>query len=144
MLAAALSNLAAISVSGVTSYALDHTPDSLVSAQLPALVILPELSGEMPGLQPNGFSAGVGQVTAQIAHVLLVAPVVSGMGSKTLLPDLVSLIDAYVAALAGDPTLGGALALVLMFTIRAGVVRYSGVEYHGAVFTHTWVMNLGG
>jgi hypothetical protein len=86
----------------------------------------------------------VGQVTAQIAHVLLVAPVVSGMGSKTLLPDLVTLIDAYVAALAGDPTLGGALALALTFTIRAGVVRYGGVEYHGAVFTHTWVMNLTG
>ena len=144
MLTEAIDNLASVSVSGVTSYALDETPDSLTAAQLPALVILPELSGEMPGLQPSGFSAGVGQITAQIAHVLLVAAVTQGMGSKTLLPDLVDRIDAYLEALAGDPTLGGALAVALHCTIRAGVVRYGGVDYHGAVFTHTWVMNLGG
>ena len=88
MLMTALDNIAAVVVSGITSYALDETPDSLTTAQLPALVILPELSGEMPGLLPSGFSAGMGQVTAQIAHVLLVAPVAHGIGSKTLLPDL--------------------------------------------------------
>jgi hypothetical protein len=142
MLTTALDNLAAVSVSGITSYALDETPDSLTTAQLPALVILPELSGEMPGLQPSGFSAGVGQITAQIAHVLLVAPVAHGLGSKTLLPDLVNRMDAYLAALAGDPTLDGALAVALHCTIRAGVVRFGGVDYHGAVFMHTWVMNL--
>ena len=75
VLRTALDNLAAVSVTGMTSYALEDTPDALTRAQLPALVILPELGGESPGLEANTFSAGDGQLTIEVAHVLLLEPV---------------------------------------------------------------------
>jgi hypothetical protein len=142
VLAAALTNLAAVNVSGVTSYALGETPDALNRAQLPALVILPELGGDSPGLEPSLFSAGDGRLTIRITHVLLIAPVVGGLGQRGILPTLAALIDTYAAAMAGDPTLNGALPMALRFQVRAGVVRYAGIDYHGAAFTHTWTLHL--
>jgi hypothetical protein len=142
VLAAALDNLAAVTVSGVTSYPPDQTPDTLARSQLPALVILPELGGESPGLEPNQFSAGDGRLTIEIAHVLLIAPVPAGLGLRGMLPALADAIDTYTAALAADPTLDGALPVALRCRVRAGVVRFGGVDYHGAVFTHTWTLNV--
>jgi hypothetical protein len=142
VLATALDNLAAVTVSGVTSYPPDQTPDALARSQLPALVILPELGSESPGLEPNQFSAGDGRLTVEIAHVLLIAPVPAGLGLRGMLPTLADAIDAYAAALAADPTLGGALPEALRFRVRAGVVRFGGVDYHGAVFTHTWTLHV--
>jgi len=138
----ALDKLAAVSVSGVTSYALASTPDALGRAQLPALVIVPELSGEAPGLAPHSFNAGDGQLTAQVAHVLLLTPVAGGLGARSAFPALADAIDAYVEALSADATLDGALPVPLRFHLRAGVVRYGGIDYHGAVFTHTWTLFL--
>jgi hypothetical protein len=142
VLASALDNLAAVAVSGVTSYAPDETPDALARSQLPALVILPELAPEAPGLEPNSFSAGDGRLTVEIAHVLLLAPVTAGLGLRGSLPALAAAIDAYAEALAADPTLNGALPVALRFRVRAGVVRYAGLDYHGAVFTHTWTLHV--
>lgn len=136
--AEALDYLAAIPVSGVTSYAPGATPDDVTGAQLPALLILPELGGDSPGLEVSSFSAGDGQVTVQVTHVLLVAPVAQGMGMRSALPALAAAIDAYLAALAADPLLGGVLPVALRCRVRAGVVGYAGREYHGAVFTHLW------
>ena len=142
VLRTALDNLAAVSVTGVTSYALDDTPDALTRAQLPALVILPELGGESPGLEASGFSAGDGQLTIEVAHVLMLEPVTGGLGFRGALPPVADAIDTYTAALAGDPTLDGALPVALRFRVRAGVVSYAGMEYHGAVFTHTWRLHV--
>jgi hypothetical protein len=142
VLATALDNLAAISVAGVTSYALEDTPDVLTRAQLPALVILPELGGESPGLEPSSFSAGDGRLAIQVAHVLLLEPVSAGLGMRGALPELADAIDAYAVALADDPTLGGALPVALRFRVRAGVVTYAGTDYHGAIFTHTWQLHV--
>jgi hypothetical protein len=142
VLATALDNLAAVVVSGVTSYAPDETPDALARSQLPALVILPELGGESPGLEPNSFSAGDGLLTVEIAHVLMLAPVPAGLGLRSALPALADAIDASAEAMASDPTLGGALRVALRFRVRAGVVRYGGVDYHGAVFTHVWTLHV--
>lgn len=139
-LATALENLAAVSVSGVTSYALDETPGALARAQCPALLILPELGGDWPGLEPNRFVAGAGDLVVRIAHVLLVAPVIEGACGA--LPALVDLIDAYVEAIAADPLLGEALAVPLRVAVRAGVVHYAGVDYHGATFLHTWTLRV--
>ncbi|HVO70084.1 MAG TPA: hypothetical protein VMT24_08565 [Aggregatilineaceae bacterium] len=143
VLATALANLAAVVVSGVTSYTLDETPDGLTRAQLPALVILPELGGDWPGLEPNTFSAGDGRLTVQVAHVLLLAPVTEGLGLRSALPALAEAIDAYAGAMAADPTLDGALPVALRCRVRAGMVRFSGVDYHGATFLHTWTLQVG-
>jgi hypothetical protein len=142
ILSTALTNLAAVPVGGVTSYALDSTPDALIPAQLPALVILPEWSGTWPGLEPSGFIAGDGQLSVQIAHVLLIAPVAGGLGLRGTLPPLIAAIDTYVEAMAADPTLDDALMIPLRLHVRPGVVRYAGVDYHGATFFHTWQLRL--
>jgi hypothetical protein len=86
---------------------------------------------------------GSGRLTVQVAHALLLAPLTGGAGLGAVLASLVATADAYVAALAADPTLGGALAVPLRLRLRAGVVRYGGVDYHGAVFTHTWTLRVG-
>jgi hypothetical protein len=142
VLATALDKLAAVSISGVTSYALDETPGALSGAQLPALVILPELGGEGPGLEPNAFSAGDGRLTVHIAHVLLLEPVAGGLGMAGALPALADAIDTYIDALAADPTLDGSLPVALTCRVAAGVVRYAGVDYHGATFRHTWTLHV--
>lgn len=141
-IAGALGRLAAVAVAGVTSFALAETPNTLARAQLPALLILPELVGEAPGLEPNLFSAGDGRLTLRVAHVLFAAPVLAGHGLRTGLPVLVGHIDTYMMALAADPTLGGALAAGLRCTVRAGVVRFGGVDYHAATFVHTWLLDV--
>lgn len=138
----ALERLSAIAVPGVTSYALGETPDALVGAQLPALVIAPEWSGDWPGLAPSGFTAGFGRLAARVAHVLLVAPVAGGAGSHAALPALAAAIDAYIAALAADPTLGGALVRPAQVRVTVGVAPYGGVDYHAATFLHEWALRL--
>jgi hypothetical protein len=138
----ALAHLGALAVPGVTTYPLEATPAQLGGAQLPALVILPELASGAPGLEPNRFSAGDGRVTAHMIHALLLAPVAGGWGSRGSYPALAALVDAYLAALAADPTLGGALVVPLHAHVRWAVQRYGGVDYFGAVFEHTWMLQV--
>ncbi|NLX08336.1 MAG: hypothetical protein GXY36_01625 [Chloroflexi bacterium] len=142
VLTTALANLAAVPVSGVTSYAPGAAPETLSSAQLPALIILPELGGPAPGLEPNGFSAGEGVVNVRVAHVLFVGPVAGGLGLRGAIPALAAAADAYLGALAADPTLGGALPIALRCTVQAGVRAYGGVDYHAMTFVHTWTLHL--
>ncbi len=142
-LSTALAKLAALTVSGATSFALDETPGALARVQLPALIVVPELGGESPGLEPSGFSAGDGRLVVGVAHVLLLAAVTGGAGPRGALPALAAAIDAYIAALAADPTLDGALAVPLRCAVRAGVVSFGGADYHGVVFTHTWTLHVG-
>ncbi len=140
--AQALSNLAELAVPGVTSYALADAPARLGGAQLPALLILPELSGDAPGLEPNRFSPGDGRITVQVVHALLLAPVASGLGARGSYPALAPLVDAYLSALAADSTLGGALAVPLRAHLRWGVLRYGDLDYFGASFAHTWILQV--
>jgi hypothetical protein len=74
--------------------------------------------------------------------VLLLAPVTEGLGMRGALPALAAAIDAYAEALAADPTLDGALPVALRFRVRAGVVRFGGVDYHGATFLHAWTLQV--
>ena len=138
----ALERLGSIGVPGVSSYALNETPESLGGAQLPALVIAPEWGGDWPGLAPSGFAAGYGRLAARVAHVLLVAPVAGGAGSHAALPELAAVIDAYIVALAADPTLGGSLVRPAQVHVRAGVAPYGGIDYHAATFLHEWTLRL--
>jgi len=142
-LSTALERLEAVSVSGVSSIPLAETPGALARVALPALIVVPELSGESPGLEPNPFAPGTGYLVVQVAHVLLLAPLTGGAGTGAALSALATALDAYLAALAADPTLGGVLMAPLRVRVRAGVVRYGGVDYHGAVFTHIWTLQVG-
>ncbi|HMM29909.1 MAG TPA: hypothetical protein PKD46_16630 [Aggregatilineaceae bacterium] len=141
-LAVALERLGALVVEGVTSYAPDETPDALGGAQLPALVIAPEWGGGWPGLEPSALAAGFGRLEARVAQVLLLAPVAAGDGSRGMLPALAAAIDAYMSALAADPTLGGALIQPARVRVAVGVAPYGGIDYHAATFAHEWVLRV--
>lgn len=141
-LALALERLGALVVEGVTSYAPGETPDALSSAQLPALVIAPEWGGGWPGLEPSALATGFGRLEARIAQALLFAPVAAGGGTRGMLPALAATIDAYMDALAADPTLGGALIQPVRVQVRIGVLPYGGIDYHAATFAHEWVLRV--
>lgn len=141
-LVAALDYLGSMVVLGVHNYAPEQTPGALSGAQLPALVIAPELGGRAPGLEPNRFTANAGRLEIDVAHLLLVAPVAGGGGLRTTLRDVAVAIDSYLLTLTAAPTLGGNLPLPLRCAVRLGVVRYADIDYHGAVFIHHWVLDV--
>ena len=85
---AALSQLSELNVSGVrNNYDLHELPNSLHSAQLPALLVLPiELDSDRlfreraDSLQTAAFSGGAKTVYYTLTHLLLVAPSETGLG----------------------------------------------------------------
>jgi hypothetical protein len=141
----ALTNLAALTVPGVThNFALNSLPEQVARTQLPILLVLP---GGLPAGKPQppgegftalAFSNGARTVTVQVTHLLLTAPVASGRGPASHLPALIDRVDAYLAALAADVTLGGALLEPARVGVAPGTFPYGGVTYHGCAFQHEW------
>ena len=148
---AALTKLAALDATGIrNNYDLDTLPESLHSAQLPALLILPIRLREkrlfrepFDSLGESAFSGGVNTVVYTLTHMLLAAPRQSGLGMRSHLPQLVTLIDNYINALAGDVTLGGALRLPAEIAAEPGVYEYGEREFYGCAFRHRWTLEAG-
>ena len=146
----ALSNLSLIRVSGVRkNFDIDELPNSIIPAHLPALLILPlELEKERlfkerkEGLQSVTFSGNAKTVYYSLTHLLLAAPTEKGIGMRGHLPQLVSLIDNYVAAIAADLTLGEALLAPARVAVEAGVFAYDESDFYGCAFRHTWMMEI--
>jgi len=147
---AALTSLAGLTVPGVAhNYDLAALPDDLSRAQLPALLVLP-LVPPATRLQPPpadgfhtlAFSSGPRTVTCTVTHLLLVAPAAAGHGLRSHLPALVDLTDAYLAALAADVTLGGALLEPARVRLQTGTYPYGHADYHAVAFQHTWLIQL--
>ncbi len=144
----ALTELAALSVTGVTAnYDVGDMPDTLSRAQLPALLVLPVDMTDDDLVQPHGsgftalaFSAGAHTVTYTINHLLLVAPVAAGAGMRTHLPLLIDLIDDYIMALSADVTLDDNLLEPAQVRVEPGTFTWGTVAYHGCAFHHTWVL----
>lgn len=147
---AALSGLAALAVSGVAhNYDVDATPDALSRAQLPALLVLPGetqddtlFPSRGEGFRALAFSSGAKIVSYHVTHLLLVGPVSAGRGSRTHLPPLADLIDAYFTALGAAPTLGGALLEPARVNVEPGTFTRGGTAYHGCAFRHVWVVQV--
>jgi hypothetical protein len=55
---------------------------------------------------------------------------------------LVTLIDAYFAALAGNVTLGGTLLQPTVVRVEPGVFQHGTTAYFGCAFRHTWVVKV--
>ncbi len=148
---AALSQLAAMQVSGVrNNYDLDALPDHLQPAQLPALLVLPiELHEKRffrewrDSLGASAFRGGIKQTSYSVTHLLPLAPRESGLGVRSHLPQLVSLIDSYMGALALDSTLDGALRLPAEVSIEPGIFTYGEREFYGCAFRHRWTLEAG-
>lgn len=145
----ALANLAAVPVPGVvTSYDLATLPDVLPAAHLPALVpAFPNGGGALEagqGLSTLTYDGGAWRAALAVDHVLYWTPVAASGGLQAVLPCLVEAVDAYLAALCVDGTLGGALHEPLVVArVSAGVQEYGGVAYYGARFRHQWVITVG-
>ncbi len=145
--------LAAVNVPGVTtSYDLGELPGALPAADLPALLPLFDdsealFTGGEPSFSTLTFDGSVWQSSLQIDHVLYAAPAWSEAGVSAVLPDLIGLVDNYLAALAAVGTLNGTLERELVITrVQPGVVDYAGVRFYGVRFRHRWerTVSVGG
>lgn len=147
----ALAQLAAMNVDGIrNNYDLDELPNSLVNAQLPALLVSPiELERERlfreraDSLQTATFSGGAKTIYYKVTHLLLSAPKESGLGIRSHLPQLVDMIDAYTAAIAKDVTLGDTLLAPARLGVEPGLFPYGEGEFYGCAFRHTWLLGTG-
>ncbi len=145
----ALDRLAALAVAGVAhNYGVDAAPSALSRAQLPALLVLPGETQTNRLFQERGdafrslaFSGGPKTAAHTVTHLLLAAPAPPGDRLlRVRLPALTALMDAYLAALAADPTLGGALAEPARVALEPGVFAHGGRRCHGCAFRHTWLI----
>ena len=147
---AALTQLASLSVRGVrNNFDLDETPNSLHSAQLPALLVLPvELDADRlfrerkDSLQTAAFSGGAKSVYYSVTHLLLAAPAEAGLGLRSQMPRLVDLIDSYTAALSADVTLGDQLLAPARVGVEPGRFPFGEREFYGCAFRHTWLLEV--
>jgi hypothetical protein len=146
----ALTNLASLAVSGVTTrYDLDDLPNALPAADLPALApAFPPGMGligeEEEGLATLTYDGGVWSAALTVDHVLYWAPAWSEAGLNTVLPALVDAVDAYLEAVSADGTLGGALGAELeIVAVLPGVVEYAGAKFYGVRFRHVWRRVIG-
>jgi hypothetical protein len=146
----AFTNLAAISVTGVTtSYDLDDLPNTLPAADLPALApaFPPGVqagAGEAAGLAALTYDGTVWTSVLHIDHVLYWAPAWSEAGLSGVLPALVDAMDDYLEAVGANGTLDGALDRELeIVSVQPGVVEYGEARYYGVRFRHRWVRVIG-
>ena len=142
----ALSALAALHPTGVTArFGLDDASETLSRAQFPALLVVPFDQQDRRLFRERGaafealaFANGPKLVTYTVTHLLLVAPDDAGLGMRSHLPHLADLLDAYFAALAADPTLGGALAAPARVSVEPGTFSWSDLRCTGAALRHRW------
>lgn len=146
----ALSNLSNLSVADVqNNYDINALPETLTNPQLPALLVMPidtqddrlfKEHGE--GLQTVAFSGAGKTVNYALIHLLLVAPANTGTGIRSHLPQLVTLIDNYMVAIAGDVTLSNALIEPARVTVQPGIFQIGERKFYGCAFRHTWLMEI--
>ena len=146
----ALTRLSELSVPGVNqNNDIDAVPDQPGRAQLPLLLVMPIENNDDrlfrergAGFEAIGFSNEARSVTYTMTHLLLVAPVGSSKGISAHLPDLVDLIDSYIAAFSADPTLADALLEPARICIEPGIFPFGGGNFYGCAFRHTWLMEV--
>ena len=141
----AFTNLSNIAVTGViTSYDLNEIPNALPAADLPALApsfpqTLGVLGEDQGGMSTLTYDGGAWTATMFIDHVLYWQPAWSEGGLATVLPSLITAVDAYLTAFKNQGTLSGILSTELEITrVLPGIVEYAGVKYYGVKFRHLW------
>ncbi len=145
----ALTQLAALDVTGVTHYGIAAVPDVLPRALLPALLVLPGDAQDDRlfkqygrGFEAIAFVNAARTLSLTVTHLLLLAPVGTDVGIRGHMPELIDAIDGYIAALGDDVTLGGTLAEPTRVTVEIGTFGYGGMDYHGCAFRHTWMLEI--
>jgi hypothetical protein len=146
----ALDQLAALAVPGMAQhYGHGALPDRIARGHLPALLVIPGDYGaggaswfgsRAVGFEAGGFTQAAGTLTVAVTHLLVTSLAQDGIGMRAHYPRIVALMDAYFAALAGDPLLGGALREPARVAAEPGIVRYASDACYGAAFRHVWVL----
>ena len=146
----ALTNLSDLSVTGVqNNYDVNALPDTLSNPQLPALLVLPiETQDETlfkeqgQGLQTVAFSGAGKTVNYTVTHLLIVASTSQGVGIRSHVAGLITLIDNYMSAIGDDVTLDSALIVPTQVKVEPGIFKIGKQDYYGCAFRHSWVMEL--
>jgi hypothetical protein len=145
----ALDRLGALVVPGVTNIPMTALPPTVDRAHLPALLVLPGEADDNrlfaehgAGFAALAFQNGPRTLSVTVTHLLLTAPVQMGVGARAHLPSLIDHIDAYLLALGGDVTLGGALAEPVQVRVEPGEFGYNGGRFHGCAFRHRWQLEV--
>ena len=145
---AALTQLSIMNIAGVrNNYDLAELPNTLHSAQLPALLVMPvELDRERlfrrreDSLQTAAFSGSAKTIYHSATHLLLVADRQAGLGIRSHLPRLIDLIDSYTAAISADVTLGETLLAPARVSVEPGIYNYGEHDFYGCAFRHSWLL----
>lgn len=145
-LRAAITALSSIAVTGVAhSYDLDAVPDSLHTAQLPALI--PFLGDRSEDIVVGGFEGGSYEARYNVQHILFIDAVAQTRGLRDVLPSIAVFIDRYIAAMKTDAFLSGAISYAMSFRIvEPGIRQYpegeGQPEFFSVAFDHQWRENL--
>lgn len=147
----ALEELAALSVNGVANnYGLAGLPAAPARAQLPALLVMPLSGDDTPlprlhaaeGFRATAFANGTQHVSYHLTHLLLAAPLESSRGLRAHLPALIAITDAYMSALAADPSLNDTLLEPAQIIAEPGIFTLGGLRYAGCAFKHRWLIAI--
>lgn len=146
----ALLQLGALAVTGVAQHFTHVTlPDRIARGHLPALLVIPGdygaggaswFASRAEGFEASGFSGAASTLTVAVTHLLVTSLAQDGLGLRSHYPRIVTLMDAYFAALASDPLLGGTLREPARVSAEPGVVRYVSDACYGAAFRHVWTL----
>lgn len=119
-------------VTGISaSYDVDALPESLNTADLPALLHFPQ-GGED---QLRVFRGGNFWVTEHSIRVVLVYDAAAQGNLEQNLNAIVDLVDLYITKIHSDQTLTNSCVQASLSYGGAGVFNYAGVDYHSVDFT---------
>lgn len=146
----ALTNLSNLSVTDIqNNYDVDALPDNLSNPQLPALLVMPiDLQNDQlfkergDGIQTVAFSGAGKTVYYTVTHLLIVAPISHGAGIRNHLPQVVTLIDNYMSAIASDITLNDVLIEPTHVEVEPGLFEVGNSKFYGCAFRHSWLMEI--
>ena len=128
----------------VQSFDLDAIPDKITRAQLPCLILLPEVGGER-GYRPLTFMGNAGQMVFDATHILFFEET-ANLSARKVLPGLLSQLDNYITAAQAQKFLDTQASppnqVVITFTVNVNTGSYGGIEYHTLEFKHHYEIHL--
>lgn len=140
-LATALTNLAALAVTGVSAnYDVGAAPGSLVGVTLPVLIVLPQAqalrSAQFDEFAVASVTGSSAIVAYKVTHALIHSRWIAGRLPWNPAAGLDDLIDNYATAVRGNPSLSGALYVPTTYKILVSPIPWGGLLYYGARFFH--------
>lgn len=133
-------------VAGIAhSYDLDVEPPKISREKLPCLLIGNVLLGGSDW-KTTTFMGNAPQQVVQVDHLLLVETWSAQMARDRVLPTLLTLHDAYVAAAAASKYLNyesiPLRQVVISFGTDYGDIETGDGKFYGVIYTHKYALNM--